>query len=112
MPNNRSRKVGVGGAYSSTTKVVTSRRRSTKVTHVLIREISTQKLVNIKINSLSDAARMRPLTCGCNVSYRDGNSRGQKHGEIVFVGKSLISNSNFLAFHMMIRFSSFFIRYT
>jgi hypothetical protein len=55
---------------------------------------------------------MRPLTCGCNVSYRDGNSRGQKQGEIVFVGKSLISNSNFLAFHMVIRFSYFFIRYT
>jgi hypothetical protein len=109
MPNNRSRKVGVGGAYSSTTKVVTSRCRPTEVTHVLVRELSTQKLVNIEINSLSDATRLKPLTVGRNASYRDGNSGGQKQGEIVFVGKSLISNSSFLAFHMMICCSSFLL---
>ncbi|CAF3476986.1 unnamed protein product [Rotaria socialis] len=87
MASNRVGKAGkVVDSTSSSTKVIVARHRSSEATHVLLRELSTQKLVIIPISCLSDAARMKSLSSGRNVSYRDGNGRGQKQGAILIVG--------------------------
>ncbi|CAM2715947.1 unnamed protein product [Rotaria socialis] len=86
MASNRVGKAGkVVDSTSSSTKVIVARHRSSEATHVLLRELSTQKLVIIPISCLSDAARMKSLSSGRNVSYRDGNGRGQKQGTILIV---------------------------
>ncbi|CAF3526335.1 unnamed protein product [Rotaria socialis] len=87
MASNRVGKAGkVVDSTSSSTKVIVARHRSSEATHVLLRELSTQKLVIIPISCLSDAARMKSLSSGRYVSYRDGNGRGQKQGAILIVG--------------------------
>ncbi|CAF1437806.1 unnamed protein product [Rotaria sordida] len=86
MASNRAGKVNKGSVNSSSTKIIGSRHRSSEATHVLLRELSTRKLLAIQICFLSDAARLKPLTSGRHVSFRDGNGRGQKQGEILIVG--------------------------
>jgi hypothetical protein len=87
MASNCKRKIGNTNSSSLSTRIIGSRNRLSEATHILLRELSTQKPVIIEINSLSYAARMKPLTPGRNVSFRDGDGRGQKQGEILITGR-------------------------
>jgi len=87
MASNCKKKIGNTNSSSLSTRIIGSRNRLSEATHILLLELSTQKPVIIEMNSLSYAARMKPLTPGRNVSFRDGDRRGQKQGEILIAGR-------------------------
>ncbi len=58
-------------------------------THILLRELSTQKLVIIEIKLLSNAIKAKPIVIGNTISFRPGTGRITKKGEVILVGKLL-----------------------
>ena len=87
MPRTHAGKIVKQNSSSSSKTIIGSRHQLSEATHVLLRELSTQKLVTTEVSLLSRATKVKPLASGRNISFNDGNGKGQKQGEIILVGK-------------------------
>jgi hypothetical protein len=106
MPRTRTGKLTKQHLSPSSTTNIGSHHELSEATYVLLRELSTGKLVTTELKLLSGAVRAKPLTSGRTISFRNGNGRGQKQGEIVLVGKLFTLFS--LLFHYLL---FYFVRY-